>query len=419
MILDAIVKAIELEGAEVQVISPEKLGLRKREKPTYNAEDGWREVEAVLPGKVAGSNPEYPIVKEFIKQNPQIKGIYAFGGGRGHSFEHVGPEFRNNWLFANAADTFSRFNNFPDEIWRMMEDKICNILSRTSEVRMTDAQGSDLRFSVPSEETAKRWGREALSWEGPGHVENHVFMYPPMVFRIPPHCPRTLKEHLELSTPVWDKTNGVLAATTGHNGFYPHIILHIEKGIVTEVEGEGKTADGWRRNLEKYRDVQYPGFPRPGYSYLNDIALATNPKACRTEDIFDPGGSPMMERNRSGVIHCGFGCESVIPEFKDFVKREKVPGAHGSHIHIYFPTYECRIRATGEWVKIVDKGRLTLLDDYDVRRQTMLYGNPDDILSEEWIPAVPGINYPGDYMEDYGKNPVPWVKRDLLGEFTK
>jgi hypothetical protein len=64
-------------------------------------------------------------------------------------------------------------------------------------------------------------------------------------------------------------------------------------------------------------------------------------------------------------------------------------------------------------VKIVDKGHLTALDDPEVRSLAGKYGDPEDILSEEWIPAIPGINYPGNYMDDYGKDPTEWVTKEI------
>ena len=62
------------------------------------------------------------------------------------------------------------------------------------------------------------------------------------------------------------------------------------------------------------------------------------------------------------------------------------------------------------WTKIVDKGHMTALDDLEVRALASRYGDPDEILREDWIPDIPGINVPGNYMEDYGKNPLPHVQ---------
>jgi hypothetical protein len=33
-------------------------------------------------------------------------------------------------------------------------------------------------------------------------------------------------------------------------------------------------------------------------------------------------------------------------------------------------------------------------------------GDPDRLLAEDWVPEIPGINAPGNYMTDYA--PDPW-----------
>ena len=48
---------------------------------------------------------------------------------------------------------------------------------------------------------------------------------------------------------------------------------------------------------------------------------------------------------------------------------------------------------------------MTSLDDPEVRALASRYGDPDYILAEDWIPEVPGINAPGDYLKDYAANP--------------
>ena len=59
----------------------------------------------------------------------------------------------------------------------------------------------------------------------------------------------------------------------------------------------------------------------------------------------------------------------------------------------------------GKQFRLIDKGHLTLLDDPEIRKIAAKYGNPDEILKEKWVPAMPGINVPGDYMADYAKDP--------------
>ena len=53
----------------------------------------------------------------------------------------------------------------------------------------------------------------------------------------------------------------------------------------------------------------------------------------------------------------------------------------------------------------------------DRRKQALAakYGSPTELLSEDWVPAIPGINYPGDYMRDYGTDPSSWIRNEQEG----
>ncbi len=33
------------------------------------------------------------------------------------------------------------------------------------------------------------------------------------------------------------------------------------------------------------------------------------------------------------------------------------------------------------------------------------------ILRQLWVPAIPGINYPGDYQRDFGSDPLTWLRK--------
>lgn len=129
------------------------------------------------------------------------------------------------------------------------------------------------------------------------------------------------------------------------------------------------------------------------------------------ELVFSP------ERNRSGIIHWSNGINAPDdPEITKFAREHKVPGTHCFHFITYFTTYEARLRDTGEWIKLTDKGRITAMDDPEVRQLASRYGDPDELLREDWVPAIPGINYPGDYMRDYGQDPVRWIRAELAGQ---
>ena len=112
----------------------------------------------------------------------------------------------------------------------------------------------------------------------------------------------------------------------------------------------------------------------------------------------------------------GYGLEHPDPRFGEFVHDEKVPGKHGSHMHIYFPTYELKLRSTGRWVKIIDKGWITLFNDPEIMRLASTIGDPHSIFSYDYVPPLPGINMPGDY-DDYARDPASWAERELNLEF--
>jgi hypothetical protein len=79
------------------------------------------------------------------------------------------------------------------------------------------------------------------------------------------------------------------------------------------------------------------------------------------------------------------------------------------HTHNYFTTYRVHLRNTDRSVALIDKGRLTSLDDPEVRALASRYGNPQALLAEDWIPEVAGINAPGRY-DQYAANPWAFVK---------
>ena len=74
---------------------------------------------------------------------------------------------------------------------------------------------------------------------------------------------------------------------------------------------------------------------------------------------------------------------------------------------------EIKIRGSQEWLKLADKGHLTSLDDPKVRSFAVKYGDPNEILSYDWVPPVPGINCEGDYWKDYAPDPAAYLKKRL------
>jgi len=75
------------------------------------------------------------------------------------------------------------------------------------------------------------------------------------------------------------------------------------------------------------------------------------------------------------------------------------PAITGSTRHTYFSTYRVHLRNADRWITLIDNGRLTSLDNAEVRALASRYGDPDQLLAEDWRPEIPGINAPGGRMQ--------------------
>jgi hypothetical protein len=213
------------------------------------------------------------------------------------------------------------------------------------------------------------------------------------------------------------------------------------QGRVERIEGGGKNGDLFRMlfNNPTLKNAQFPTESEPGYWYLAADGFSTNPKFIRNMPMAIDGSSDfanLPERERAGVVHLAFTSPAAqhdidpkeleeglktgkpvgpIPaDARDvaFAQENGLPTRHTEHIHNYFTTVRWQLSDTGQWVTISDKGRITAFQDPEVRALASKYGNPDDIFSYDWIPAIPGINVPGDYMKDYGTDPWKWISAE-------
>ncbi|MBI2185202.1 MAG: hypothetical protein HYU39_09630 [Thaumarchaeota archaeon] len=303
---------------------------------------------------------------------------------------HAGIPWPSVEVFASETTTFpAELSELINRVtWDMIWTK-----GRGGKVHLTDAEGTDLTFTLWEEyyERPDSYGFAKEPRLG------HLFCHPVQ--------------------PLIDKAddNGILAGTTNHVGRpFPHLKVHFKDGVAVKVEGGGKYGEEWRKLLEETRDVQYPGHPRPGMFWLWEVALGTHPKAFRpTNFIKRSSWASFWERYRSGMIHVGVG--TCLPEIyadtDTWAMKNGKPYGH-IHVHLLFPTYEITTKS-GEKIKVVDRGHLTALDHPEVRAFAAKYGDPDEVLKIHWVPALPGINTQGDYMQDYGKDPVSWMKKEL------
>jgi hypothetical protein len=53
---------------------------------------------------------------------------------------------------------------------------------------------------------------------------------------------------------------------------------------------------------------------------------------------------------------------------------------------------------------LIERGELTAYKSPEIRALASRYGDPNEVLAEDWVPHIPGITAPGRY-EDYAKDP--------------
>jgi hypothetical protein len=296
---------------------------------------------------------------------------------------------------------------YPEEIIETADRISWEILRQTKEVRITDPEGTDVSFTWFDEYWQIMDGNHGGYLVGPTegfgtHLYRHGATRDPVI-----------SGHLAgyptgIVLPKSDVT-GVVAGTSDHLGPFPQIKVHLKNNKITKIEGGGKFGELWREFVEKHKDLKFPHYPAPGIDYFLEAAIGTHPKVIRPFNVFDSATvrpTFIAERDRSGVMHLGIG------QMLDMVwaLKQGLPFYH-FHVHLYFPTYTCKLK-DGREVKLVDKGRLTALDDPRVRAVAAKYGNPDELLREDWIPAIPGINTAGDYAKDYASDPEIYMQKE-------
>ncbi len=351
-------------------------------------------------------------IQKYLEANPKIRGVFwGKGGGPGlmRALYPMDKKFMGFFTNDNRWEMMSRLTDYPSDVWLLTEEQAMEPLAYVDRLEVTDPEGTNV-WSDVSEEQAERWVKGAYQrghlylfpTQASGRFGYSVVDYPALQSTWIPREPMSL-------------INGVVAATNGHTGFYPRMEIEYKDGYVKAVRGGGTYGETLRTFLTYpgINDVQYPFHTHKGFFYLYEIASGTHPKWFRNPTTMEEGAlSP--ERNRSSVIHWGLGLrlwhdpDAPIesPTWLKFTSKVNMPKDHGFHMHSYFPTYRIHLRNTQKWMNILDKGHMTALDTPEARALASRYGDPSAILTEDWVPEMPGINAPGDYLKDYA--PDPW-----------
>jgi hypothetical protein len=150
--------------------------------------------------------------------------------------------------------------------------------------------------------------------------------------------------------------------------------------------------------------------PSAGLFWFWEAAIGTNPKISRPSRIHRlASGGFEWERRRSGVIHLGFGTFWRGPEERWAGERGLLYGH--LHVHLLFPTLVIET-LNGKSITVIDNGRLTAMDDPEIRAVASEFGDPDKLLREDWSAPIPGISAPGSY-DEYAANPAKVDLRPL------
>lgn len=299
-------------------------------------------------------------------------------------------------LLASPAHTL------PYEVLEALDRWTWDRIRRAKRVHITDPEGTDLWYTnhaayydpkrefLNPELVARTWaGNEQFGKTYlPGHVLGRPWIYLPN-----------------------EESEGVVAGTMNHIGPVPWTRLHIENSRIATIEEGGLFGEKLRQLMADTAHLSYPGFPGKGLFYWWEASIGTNPHIHRPRKGFGTGWlSCLYERMKSGCVHIGFGTIISSRDERNAAKAG-LPVGHW-HLHLYFATVTAEMVGGGT-EKIIEDGHLLALDDPAIRRLAARHGDPDLLLAESWIPAVPGINVAGDYWRHYANDPTAWVRAEL------
>jgi leucyl aminopeptidase (aminopeptidase T) len=244
---------------------------------------------------------------------------------------------------------------YPLDVWDAIDDKTWELLGGARRIEIVEEGGTNLTFDL----TAEDWATQrAEDGEGPRggarpYTPGHIFV------------PFPKAKRLEGQVAIRSLTFG---------GPIPLTRLTVEERRVTKVEGGGAFGDTLRQSFEELKEETYPGLPGPGTNWISTFAMCTNPKFRRSPSYESARGSARVHswclgHRRSGFLHASVGSALINPKHKII-----------RHFDMMFPT----VIADGR--PVIEEGHLVALDAPEVKRVAERYGDPDNLLREDWIP---------------------------------
>lgn len=401
--------------------------VKKHDPELYAA--AWPEVEHKDPDVRKAAQIDWPNVTPdrnitkalitYLDNHPEIDRVFWREAGLflvGAALQHHKDKFVAHNLYNDYLRLMSKAGEFPSSVWRMIETKTIESLAYSDRVEVSDPEGTAIWWDMTE--------RQAQNFAKGAYLQGHLLMTPNMAGGRTPQSmvnyPAWGSDYIE---PMFVRKNGILCSTNAHMGTHPLLCVEIKDGLVTNVEGGGLFGEVFRLALQYpgMKEFTWPYFKEPNWWRLAETSLATNPKYFK-HPLELLRGDNLSERMPAGVIHWAYGAMALegpelsgmgttSPVTKAFGMKYNLPVGHGMHQHTLLPTYQVRIRDTDQWETVINNGRLAALDDPEVRALAARYGDPDEVLSSDYVPPYPGINVPGNFMEDYAKDPgAYWTK---------
>ena len=360
--------------------------------------------------KLSRKNLTESLIK-YLDQHPEVNAIFfQRGGGRADIKRMLGAhgdKFYGNFMFDSRWEVMNKAVTFPGDVWKLAEERTVEAIPWVDKVHEEDPEGTNVTFEVDE--------KQAQAWAKGAYQQGHLYMFPHQATGRFPYStieyPALMKDYIPR---YLLRVNGVFAGASNHYGFFPRIEVHVRDGYVTDVKGGGIYGELWREFLKypRINEATYPFHNEPGYWRIYEAGLGTNPKFFRRPDE-NMEGENGSERMNAGALHWGFGLglthgpdkPVASREWLDFAKQNGLPHDHWWHVHNLLPTYRVHIRGTkNTWLTLIDKGELVSFRSPEIRALASRYGDPSEILGDDWVPYIPGINAPGKYI-DYAKDP--------------
>lgn len=321
----------------------------------------------------------------WIEDLARTRGYDLLIHGKGGAIPKVEHRYEGfPWV---VKDHFSAaVNLFPRDLHRLINERTWSRITDNAGARLllTDPEGTDLGLTIleaPFRDGTRHDYGLSPKW-------GHLMAHPP--------------------TPIGrdDDTSGVIAGTLNHfSRPFPRIEVEVDRARMTGIRGGGAYGAAWRELEDESRATQYPCFPDPGLFWIWEIAIGTNPKIARPANIRSlSSGGFEWERRRAGIIHCGLGTRWRSSEEVWAGERHLLYG----HLHVHLMSPTLVVQAPARDIPVIVDGRLAAYDDAEVRELAARYGDPDELLHDDWIPSIPGITVPGDYAA-YAADPAVWI----------